>query len=166
MTICKRVTMSGQPCKLQSLKGKDICHVHFRKDEGIVKSTQFEVDVREAKVYQMLQKGVTRAEVVQLCANEWGVTERQAYNYIDGARKKLGSQLSAHFFVIGEDVGVNMKIAVKTLLTIVEDDEANIFARLQAIAQITRLWARVTEYAEFWAELEEIKKSLGKDDRS
>ena len=53
------------------------------------KSTQIENDYRVHRVARMLSSGVTRSELLQYAANEWGVRTRATDEYISKARKLL-----------------------------------------------------------------------------
>ena len=53
------------------------------------RSTQAEVDYRVHRVAKLITHGVTRSELLQYAANEWGVKTRAADEYIAQARELL-----------------------------------------------------------------------------
>ena len=50
------------------------------------KSTNAEKQFRVRTVYGQLCKGWSRTQIVQFCADEWGISERNSDNYIKDAR--------------------------------------------------------------------------------
>lgn len=53
------------------------------------RSTKTETVHRVNAVYKLLAEGQSRGQIIQFCAEKWGVTERQADTYIARAREKL-----------------------------------------------------------------------------
>jgi|TARA_Y100000033_G_scaffold45474_1_gene48954 hypothetical protein len=51
------------------------------------KSTKIEVDMRVNRVARLLANGAVRSDIVQYCAKEWDVAERQSDTYIAKARE-------------------------------------------------------------------------------
>ena len=49
------------------------------------------------EVYKLLLKGVSRPEVVQFCAEKWGVTDRTADNYIALAKTDIYERIERDF---------------------------------------------------------------------
>ena len=55
----------------------------------MAKSTKVEINHRVNAVYKLLAEGHSRTQIVQFCADKWGITERQGDTYIARARDKL-----------------------------------------------------------------------------
>jgi hypothetical protein len=53
------------------------------------KSTNTEIDSRINDVYDLLLKAYSRTQIVRHCAENYGIAERQAENYIARARKLM-----------------------------------------------------------------------------
>ena len=53
------------------------------------KANNAEVQLRVNRVARLLSNGAVRSEVLQFCANEWGLKVRQADIYIQKARQIL-----------------------------------------------------------------------------
>lgn len=53
------------------------------------KSSNVEIDARVNAVYDLLLRAYSRTQIVQHCAETWGVAERQAENYISRARQLM-----------------------------------------------------------------------------
>ena len=51
------------------------------------KSPKIEVDMRVNRVARLLANGAVRSDIVQYCAKEWDVAERQSDTYIAKARE-------------------------------------------------------------------------------
>jgi len=51
------------------------------------KATKIEVDMRVTRVARLLANGAVRSDIVQYCAKEWDVAERQSDTYIAKARE-------------------------------------------------------------------------------
>jgi hypothetical protein len=51
------------------------------------KGTNIEVDGRINAVYDLLLHAYSRTQIVQYCAENWDISERQSENYIARARK-------------------------------------------------------------------------------
>ena len=50
------------------------------------KSTKIEIDMRVNRIARLLANGAVRSEIVQYCAKEWEIAERQTDTYIAKAR--------------------------------------------------------------------------------
>jgi len=50
---------------------------------------QAEVEQRVNRVARLIANGGRRSDVLQMCAERWGLKDRQADLYLDRARKKL-----------------------------------------------------------------------------
>ena len=55
----------------------------------MARSTAAEVNFRIDTVYGLLTEGQSRGQIVQFCANQWKIDNRQADNYIKRARIRL-----------------------------------------------------------------------------
>ena len=55
----------------------------------LARSTAAEVNFRIDTVYGLLTEGQSRGQIVQFCANQWNIDNRQADNYIKRARIRL-----------------------------------------------------------------------------
>jgi len=53
------------------------------------KEYQAEVEQRVNRVARLIANGGRRSDVLQMCAERWGLKDRQADLYLDRARKKL-----------------------------------------------------------------------------
>ena len=53
------------------------------------RSTKVETEHRINAVYKLLAEGNSRSQVIQFVSEKWGVTDRQADNYMARAREKL-----------------------------------------------------------------------------
>lgn len=56
---------------------------------NLARSTAAEVNFRIDTVYGLLTEGQSRGQIVQFCANQWNIDNRQADNYIKRARIRL-----------------------------------------------------------------------------
>jgi len=61
----------------------------MKKGVKMAKATRFEVKKRVNKIYDLLIRGKSADYILQFCSENWNVCERQAYNYIKRAIKKL-----------------------------------------------------------------------------
>ena len=57
--------------------------------QPVKRSTKTEKNFRVDTVYKLLSQAYSRGQVVEFAANEWGVSERSADNYMAEAREKL-----------------------------------------------------------------------------
>jgi hypothetical protein len=55
----------------------------------MARGTKVETEHRINTVYKWLSEGNSRAQVVQLCADKWRISERHSDNYMRRAREKL-----------------------------------------------------------------------------
>jgi len=55
----------------------------------VKKSTNAEVKIRVYEVFELILRGVMRHEIMQYCADKWGIKERQSFNYVERARAML-----------------------------------------------------------------------------
>ena len=59
------------------------------------KATQIEVVYRILQVKKAVLEGAHRQDIIQLCAEEWGLEERQADGYIAKAAKEIRLEIEA-----------------------------------------------------------------------
>jgi uncharacterized protein YoaH (UPF0181 family) len=55
----------------------------------MARSTKVETEHRINAIYKLLSQGYSRGQVVQFCAEKWGVSDRQSDTYMQRAREKL-----------------------------------------------------------------------------
>lgn len=53
------------------------------------RTSAVEVEHRTNAIYKLLSQGYSRGQVLQFCAEKWGVSDRQSDNYMQRAREKL-----------------------------------------------------------------------------
>jgi hypothetical protein len=55
----------------------------------LARSTAAEINFRVDTIYGLLTEGQSRGQIVQFCANQWNLKDRQADEYIQRARIRL-----------------------------------------------------------------------------
>ncbi len=56
---------------------------------NLARSTAAEINFRVDTIYGLLTEGMSRGQIVQFCANQWNLQNRQADEYIQRARIRL-----------------------------------------------------------------------------
>ena len=56
---------------------------------NLARSTAAEINFRVDTIYGLLTEGMSRGQIVQFCANQWNLRDRQADEYIQRARIRL-----------------------------------------------------------------------------
>lgn len=79
-----------------SIPSHEIAHLQFgfiltatSFISNLARSTAAEVNFRIDTVYGLLTEGQSRGQIVQFCASQWKIDNRQADNYIKRARIRL-----------------------------------------------------------------------------
>ena len=63
--------------------------VRINFSANLARSTAAEINFRVDTIYGLLTEGMSRGQIVQFCANQWNLQNRQADEYIQRARIRL-----------------------------------------------------------------------------
>jgi uncharacterized protein YoaH (UPF0181 family) len=68
--------------------------VRINFSANLARSTAAEINFRVDTIYGLLTEGMSRGQIVQFCANQWNLQNRQADEYIQRARIRLEEDAS------------------------------------------------------------------------
>ena len=103
----------------------------------MAKSTKAEVNRRVHEVVKLICAAKTNSYIFRFCSDEWGVTQRQAENYLAKAREVIKADYSIERSeFLASRIALLDKIAEKS---IAQGQNSNAVGALRLQAELTRL---------------------------
>ncbi len=107
------------------------------------KATQIEVLYRILKVKQAVLEGAQRSDILRLCAEEWGLEERQGSEYIAKAAKEIRLEIEATGITnLQWHIAARMNLFNKAVKA---KDYSNARQILDSLAKLQGLWVDKAE---------------------